>query len=146
MKYGSRREYADFYGKQMAKHLGTFIKSTKAQAIIPVPLADKKKKQRGYNQAECLAEALSKITKIPVIDDLVVRVRDTAPQKQLDEQQRQNNLKKAFKIGRNDVKLNITIIIDDIYTTGSTIDAVACALSEVGVERIYYVALAIGKQ
>ena len=54
-------------------------------------------------------------------------------------------MKKAFKIGQNDVKLNITIIVDDIYTTGSTIDAVAGVLLEAGISRVYFMTLAIGK-
>ena len=146
MKYGGRREYAEFYGKQMWMLLGDFIKATGAEALIPVPLSSKKMAKRGYNQAQCLAKALSKEAGIPVLDDLVVRIRDTAPQKQLDESERQKKKKKAFKIGRNDVELKITIIIDDIYTTGSTIDAVARVLKKAGVRRIYFVALAIGKQ
>ena len=56
-----------------------------------------------------------------------------------------NNLKKAFKIVQNDVKLNTIVIIDDIYTTGSTIDAVAQACREAGVKHVYFAALAIGR-
>lgn len=146
IKYANRQEYCDFYAREIKKQLGNYIKSLDADALIPVPISAAKLKKRGYNQAECIAAALSKYTHIPVINNLVVRVRDTAPQKQLDVAERQNNLKKAFKIGQNDVKLNTTIIIDDIYTTGSTIDAIAAVLKEAGVKRIYFVTLAIGKQ
>lgn len=59
--------------------------------------------------------------------------------------ERQNNLKRAFKICRNDVKLDTVIIIDDIYTTGSTIDAMSYELRRAGVKRIYFVTLAIGR-
>ena len=58
--------------------------------------------------------------------------------------ERQNNLKKAFKIGRNDVKLNVSIVVDDIYTTGSTVDALAEVLKEAGVQTVYFVTVAIG--
>ncbi len=54
-------------------------------------------------------------------------------------------MKKAFKICRNDVKLSTIIIIDDIYTTGSTIDAMSYELRKAGVERIYFMSLAIGR-
>ena len=60
-------------------------------------------------------------------------------------EERQNNLKRAFKICRNDVKLDTVIIIDDIYTTGSTIDAMSYELRRAGVKRIYFVTLAIGR-
>ena len=82
---------------------------------------------------------------IPVETKLVKRVRKTAPMKDLSVRERQNNLKRAFKICRNDVKLSTIIIIDDIYTTGSTIDAMCYELRKAGVVKIYYAALAIGK-
>ena len=82
---------------------------------------------------------------IPVIEDLIIRVRRTAPMKDLPLTERQNNLKRAFKICRNDVKLDTVIIIDDIYTTGSTIDAMSYELRRAGVKRIYFVTLAIGR-
>ena len=66
------------------------------------------------------------------------------PQKKLNPQERQNNLKKAFNIGRNDVKLKVILVFDDIYTTGSTIDEAARALREAGAEKIYFITLACG--
>lgn len=57
----------------------------------------------------------------------------------------QKNLEKAFNIGRNDVKLKKIVVVDDIYTTGSTIDSVATALLESGVEEVYFVTLSIGE-
>ena len=69
---------------------------------------------------------------------------DTAPLKSMTRAQRQNNLKKAFKLGRNDVKSKVSIVIDDIYTTGSTIDAVAEVLKCAGVSKIYFITIAIG--
>ena len=73
------------------------------------------------------------------------RSRNTCPQKELDGAARQINLKKAFKIAQNDVKLNTIVIIDDIYTTGSTIDAVAEVCRNAGIKHVYFVALAIGR-
>ena len=55
------------------------------------------------------------------------------------------NLKRAFKIRQNDVKLNTIVIIDDIYTTGSTIDAMATVLRKAGITEIYFMALTIGR-
>lgn len=145
LKYGGRREYAKVYGRLMAERFGNAIKRAKVDGIIPVPLHSKREYQRGYNQAALLAEALGECTGVPVFKDYVVRVRHTPPMKTLGAEERQNNLKKAFKIGRNDVKLKVTIVIDDIYTTGSTIDAVAKTLMDAGVCRIYFMTLAIGE-
>ena len=67
------------------------------------------------------------------------------PMKELSAVERQNNLKKAFKICRNDVKLDTIVIIDDIYTTGSTIDAMSHELREAGIKHIYFMTLSIGR-
>lgn len=144
-KYAGRQEYAAFYAACMADRLGTFIGDCRAQALIPVPLHKSRLRHRGYNQAEALARELSALTGIPVLADWIVRVEKTAPMKDLSAQERQNNLKRAFKIRRNDVKLSTVIIIDDIYTTGSTMDAMSRELKKTGVKRIYFLALAIGK-
>ena len=117
----------------------------KADAIIPVPLHYKRMRQRGYNQAKLFAEALGKAWNIPVKHRLVVRHKNTQPLKQLNPAQRQNNLKKAFKLAQNDVKLKTIIIVDDIYTTGSTIDSVARVFLQAGVHKVFFVTLAIGK-
>lgn len=144
-KYRGRREYAAYYAACMQRQLGDFIRSCRADALIPVPLHKSRLKKRGYNQAQVLAEELSALTGIPVRADLIERVRKTAPMKDLSAAERQNNLKKTFKICRNDVKLSIIIIIDDIYTTGSTMDAMSREFRKAGVERIYFVTLAIGR-
>ncbi len=144
-KYHGRREYAAFYAVCMADALGNFIRFCRADALVPVPLHESRKRRRGYNQAEVLARELSVLTGIPVCGDLIGRVKKTVPMKELSVAGRQNNLKKAFKILRYDVKLNTIIIIDDIYTTGSTIDAMSRELKNAGVERIYFMTLAIGR-
>lgn len=144
-KYKGRVEYADFYGEEIAKRLGKKISGWKPDALVPVPLHKSREYKRGYNQSYEIAKVIGKQLEIPVRNDLLYRVKKTVPQKELDENGRQNNLKKAFKLRQNDVKLNTIIIIDDIYTTGSTVDAVAVELLHAGVQKIHYIALAIGE-
>ena len=144
-KYHGRREYAVFYAACMVRVLGNFIRACGADAFVPVPLHKSRKRKRGYNQAEVLARELSALTGIPVCADLIGRVKKTAPMKELSAAQRQNNLKKAFNITTNVVKLNKTILVDDIYTTGSTLDAVAMELKRHGVKAVYFIALCIGE-
>ena len=129
----------------MAYYLGDCIRSWHAQALIPIPLYPKKERRRGYNQAALLAKALGTELGIPVYESLVKRIRNTTPLKQLNPEERLNNLKKAFILMENGVKLNRVIIIDDIYTTGSTIDAVAHTLLGQGIQEVYFVTLAIGE-
>ena len=144
LKYLERAEYADFFGMEMNHYLGDFIRQTKVQAIIPVPLHPKRLRERGYNQSALLAKALSNHCKIPCREDVVARVKHTVPQKNLNYLERQNNLKKAFKLYRNDVKLERVMIVDDIYTTGSTVDALSKVLLEGGIKEVYVLTLATG--
>ncbi|MCL2051584.1 MAG: ComF family protein [Lachnospiraceae bacterium] len=144
-KYKGRREYADFFGMEISKRLGADILRLKPDCLIPVPLHRKRLRVRGYNQAGELAKVISRTLKIPYDEKLIMRVRATLPLKNLKLKERQNNLKKAFKITGNDVKLDKVVIIDDIYTTGSTIDAMAEELRSIGVSKVYFVALSIGK-
>ncbi len=140
-----RQEYARFYAKETRRRLGKRLKRLGIEAIIPVPMYKGKQKQRGYNQAEVYAKELSKELGIPMYGSLVTRVKNTAPMKELDARGRRNNLKKAFNIARNDVKFKCVLIIDDIYTTGSTIDEIAHEFRMAGVDRIYCLTLAIGQ-
>lgn len=144
-KYGKRREYAKAYSRWMEEELGDFIRSVRPDALIPVPLHKKRLRKRGYNQAEELAREIGRRMKVPVQASCVRREKNTKPQKELDLAGRQNNLKKAFKIKQNDVKLNTTIIIDDIYTTGSTVDAISEELKAAGVQKVFFLCLAGGK-
>ena len=143
-KYSGRCEYAQFYAQDINRRLGGCIREMNADAIIPIPL-HRRKKERGYNQAELVARELSRLSGIPLYADLVKRTKKTLPQKQLNAIFRQNNLKKAFNIGSDVVKLNKTILVDDVYTTGSTLDAVASELKRRGVDKVYFITLCIGE-
>lgn len=145
LKYAGRREYAVYLGKRMASVLGRQILAWHPDALVPVPLHARRERRRGYNQAALLARSLGQELGIPVLEDYLIRVKNTRPQKELEGARRQNNLKKAFKITENEVKLNTIVIIDDIYTTGSTIDEAARECRAHGVKNICFVTLAIGK-
>jgi len=144
-KYAGRAEYAKFYGYDMFRQRGRWLMSLGAQALVPVPIHKSRQKKRGYNQALLLAEALSAYCGIPVYDDLIARCGKTKAQKNLTDRERQNNLKKAFKMLKNDVKLSTIVIIDDIYTTGSTVDAMCEVLGSAGIRNIYCLTLAVGR-
>lgn len=144
-KYMGRQEYTAVYGSYMAHCMGEVLKQWKPEALVPVPLHKRKLRSRGYNQAELLAEELSRHVGIPVCKNLVIRTKNTRPMKGINGTDRQNNVKKAFKIRGNDVKLNTIVIIDDIYTTGSTIDAIAEVCKEAGITNIYFLTLATGE-
>ena len=76
---------------------------------------------------------------------MVKRIRNTTPQKELNDVERKINLKKAFQLVPNIVKYRKILIVDDIYTTGSTIDAVAEVLLQAGGGEIYFLCISIGE-
>lgn len=144
-KYAGRMEYAEFYGKELYERKAGWLSMIRPDALVPVPIHAARKKKRGYNQAELIARHLSSLCRIPVNDSLICRSKQTAPLKDLSHSERQNNLKRAFKIRQNDVKLSTIVIIDDIYTTGSTIDAMSEVLHQAGIPDVYFMTLTVGR-
>lgn len=143
-KYSGRAEYAAYYAKEAYKLHGKAILRLQADALVPVPLHKARMRCRGYNQAQELAHELSKLTGIPVYDGFIKRVKSTKALKTLDVRERQNNLKKAFLIMQNDVKLKTIIVVDDIYTTGATLDTVTVVCKDAGIENVYSLTVAVG--
>lgn len=143
-KYHNRRTYAEYYGNAISGHYGETIKRWQADVIIPVPIHERKRIKRGYNQAELIAEVLGRCLGIENDGSYLVRVADTKPQKEMDKGERKKNLENAFKLDRNVVKYKKIILVDDIYTTGSTVDECARTLIAGGAEEIYFVSLSIG--
>lgn len=113
--------------------------------LIPVPLHKKRKRKRGYNQAEILAKELGRITGIPVETKSVIRVRHTMPQKELSHRERRKNVKDAFETTTQCVIGKNVLLIDDIYTTGNTIDAVAKVLKEKADCKVFFFTISIGQ-
>lgn len=148
VKYKNKREYLDFYARAMAVRMTKRVKGWQADALVPVPVHPSRRRVRGYNQAQELAKRLAKAWEIPVDDRLLYRTRRTAPQKSLNSRERLANLQQAFAVDRRraakgDVPETV-ILVDDIYTTGSTIEACSRVLKAAGVKRVYYVAICIG--
>ena len=92
-----------------------------------------------------LAQRLGKDLHIATYPRYLQRVVDTNPQKELNDKERMKNLKSAFKIGENKIKLKRVLLVDDIYTSGATIEACTKALLENGTETVYYTSVAIGR-
>ena len=106
--------------------------------------SDTQGKQRGYNQAGLIACSLSKKLHIPVDENYIIRVKKTTPMKELNNIERVKNLQNAFQIYYNGIRYNKVLIVDDIYTTGATIDACAKCLKEYGTDNVYAITLCIG--
>lgn len=143
-KYSNQREYARTFARAAMLQYGDWLKLIGVEAIVPVPMYRKKQRVRGYNQAESFAKELSKLSGIPMKKNLVYRVVDTTPQKTLDAKERKNNLKNAFQKGKFVVQYRCVLVVDDIYTTGSTAEAVAHELIKEGAHRVYLLTICIG--
>ena len=144
-KYSNKREYADFYAKEAVKKYRTWIEWRGVEVVVPVPMHKKKQRARGYNQAEVFAKKLGRQMNLPVELRLVSRIKNTTPQKELNERQRKDNLKGAFQVKTNIVKYSKILLVDDIYTTGATIDAIAEKLLEAGAKEVYFLSICVGE-
>ena len=111
-------------------------------ALIPIPLASARKRERGYNQSALIAAGLSERWRIPVWENLVTRTRETSSQTRLTPEQRLGNVAGSFQIGaRNTDALHGAhlMIVDDVVTTAATLNACARVLYDAGARIISYV-------
>lgn len=144
-KYGNRREYAAFLADAACSKWGGWMRQRGIEAVIPVPMYKRKERKRGYNQAALFGRELAGRMGFAFVPDAVRRVRDTTPQKELNGLERENNLKNAFQTADFVVQYSCILLVDDIYTTGSTAEAVAEELYGAGIQEIYFLAACIGK-
>ena len=145
LKYKNKRQIADFFATQIWDYLGEWIQNNHYLAIIPVPVSDQKMKIRGYNQAELISRILSVKAGIMHLPNCLIRTSDTAPQRLLGRTERKNNLKNAFKTATDRVQLEKVLLVDDIFTTGNTVDAVSEILLRSGVNTVDFLTVSIGK-
>lgn len=143
LKYGKRQEYGSFYGQIAAVYSREIIRNWDVEIIIPIPLHRKRMEKRGYNQAELIAGALGKTLCIPVDSRLMKRKVNTRPQKELDYRERKQNMKNAFFL-KGENRYRRILLVDDIYTTGSTIEAAAELLKRNGAENVFFLTIAMG--
>lgn len=147
IKYKNKREYLDFYGFALAARYGERIRRLGADAMIPVPVHPSRRRARGFNQAEVLAGAVGRSLPffLPVRNDILSRIRRTAPQKELTPAERLKNLSAAFAVTGDAAGLSTVLLVDDIYTTGSTAEACARLLLKAGVKKVYILVICIGQ-
>lgn len=144
IKYENKREYLDVYAQLMAENLGKNVRRWNPQVCIPIPMYSVKKRMRGFNQAEILAQKLGEMLHIPVDAKVLQKIKDTSDQKSLDVRQRKHNIQGAFSV-TGDLPYKRILLVDDVYTTGNTIDAAAKTLLDAGAEEIYFLTICIGQ-
>jgi len=141
VKFKSKPELASFMGIL----LGRLMKrdGITADVIVPIPLSDKRFKERGYNQAALIAQEVSRIAGVPMLENLLTRNRDTLRQTEItDSFQRSTNVSGAFDASEDfDFEGTNVIILDDVATTGNTLHEAATTLKNRGVSKILCVAV-----
>ncbi|MCD5995307.1 ComF family protein [Pseudomonas sp. CDFA 602] len=130
-------------GRLMAELCGQFLQHrfdeglSRPDCLVPVPLANRRLRERGYNQAAMLANWLGKKLELPVDEHHVRRSRETSAQQGLDAKARKRNLRDAFSlIDAEWVRGKHLALIDDVLTTGSTAEVIASLLSRAGARRV----------
>ena len=137
LKYQGNKYVADYMGKWMAQRFALFEELAGVNCVVPVPLFPTRKKQRGYNQSELIARAFCQHTGLPLDATSLVRVRDTGSQTKLGRAARVANMAEAFEVKEESaVKGKTILLIDDVATTGSTLEACARALRKAGAKRV----------
>lgn len=147
-KYQGCLSDGEFYGREFMAMREGLLRQWKPSVIIPVPLHWRRRWFRGFNQAAYVAEVIGRKSGIPVLPDALLRNRYTRPQKSLDDKQRKENLKDVFSVNpvwREKISAyHRVLMIDDIYTTGATLEACGAVLRDAGVKKVYFACLCIG--
>lgn len=128
LKYKQDKEAGLILGQEVAKHLSACSWIQEIDYLMPVPLHPRKLKERGYNQSEVFAQGIHEVIQIPILRDVLLRHRHTGSQASLNLIQRMDNVKGAFELKNSScVQDKHVLLIDDVMTTGATLEA--CALT-----------------
>jgi len=142
-KYGHKVHLCRPLGLLTARQLAGFAAGAAADLVMPVPLHKKRLRWRGYNQASLLAGSLAKQWRLPLVRQNLRRVRWTEPQINLAAGERELNVRGAFAVSNRDAVAGKRIIlVDDVFTTGSTVAECARTLKRAGAEAVFIVTVA----
>jgi len=143
LKFSEKITYARSIGELLAARLQGETSKTEARAdcLLPVPLHGSRIRQRGFNQSIEIARIVADRLQIVIEYDAVVRQRSTESQAGLNAEQRRKNIKGAFKL-RHEINYKHVLIVDDVVTTGSTVNELAKLLKKANVERVGVLSIA----
>ena len=137
LKYKSQDYLAKEMGRQMVSNFSHHPELAEAQLVVPVPLFISRRRKRGYNQSELLANHFANGVGLPVCLTALVRSRDTQSQTKLGRAARLTNMSGAFTcLSPGQVKGKVILLIDDVATTGATLEGCAAALRAAGAKRV----------
>jgi ComF family protein len=143
LKYGKKVHLSRPLGLVAVRHLAGFLDETGVEMIVPVPLHPRRLRERGFNQAILLADPLSKSRRIPISRNNLRRIRWTEPQINLSPEDRVKNVRGAFAVRKPELfEGKKLVLVDDVYTTGSTVGECAKVLKRAGAGHVYVATVA----
>ncbi len=148
LKYQGMRSLGVALGRTIGRRIARDELFISADAVVPIPLHTLKQRERGYNQSVCLCEGIARETDLPVIEQLLKRERYTRSQTQLSMTERRENVDGAFQLNprmQESVDGMTIILVDDVITTGATVDACAKVLLAHGARRVLAVSAALAE-
>lgn len=146
-KYDGFKNASEFLADEMIKVLERDFKTQNPDIVTCVPMTKKRKRQKGYNQCEILTKYISKAFSLKSLPNLIVKIKDTPTQVNLNYEERIKNLKGAFKVNEKyDIKGKTILLCDDVRTTSSTLDECSKALKRAGASRVICVTCAINSK
>lgn len=141
-KYGRKVSLGRPLGRLMARGSAEFFQGTVFDLTIPVPLHPKRLRWRGFNQAVILAREVGRLWEIPVDPFLLLRSRETPPQTELREDERRKNVRGAFAVNpRKSVQGKKLLLVDDVYTSGATVNECSRTLLCAGAKQVQVLTL-----
>jgi ComF family protein len=144
LKYDEMTVIGVEFGKHVAVAMARLLEKIPDADVVPVPLHSVKQRERGYNQSYYIAQGVQIVTGLSVLPHLLRRAKNTPSQTHLNRDERWANVQDAFEIARGKmVRSSSYILIDDVITTGATIQACAHVLKEHGARRVYAASIAL---
>jgi len=137
LKYTGLTDIGDWFGNQMFKTLLKEKTLADVDYVTAVPLHRVRRRERGFNQSELIAKALAKRISKPYTEKVLTRITNTASQTLLDGSSRKKNVRGAFKIGRLNPEGKSFLLIDDVFTTGTTVNEATKTLLKAGTKQVY---------
>lgn len=124
LKYKGKKEIGLYFGRRMGEAFGASERHKEIDALVPLPLFFKRERKRGYNQAAVICEGISEVTGLPVLNNVITRRKNTETQTHKNREERWENIEGKFElINKEEIEGKHVLLVDDVLTTGATLEA-----------------------